>query len=72
MLKEISVTKILQTIQVLKANAKQGMTKNEWDVLKNRNSHFDYDSNYKRTRKPTKSLRFSSARADSAFFDNLD
>ena len=48
------------------------MTKNEWDVLKNKNSHFDYDSNDTRSMNSTKSLRFQKARADSAFFDNPD
>ena len=47
LLKEISITKILRTIRVLKAKAKNGMTKDEWNLLKNKNSHLDYDSDHK-------------------------
>ena len=32
---------------MLKAKAKKGMTKTEWNLLKNRNSHTDYDSEHK-------------------------
>ena len=70
-LKEISITKILRTIRVLKAKEKKGMTKSEWNLIKNRNGHINYDSEYKSRESIATSRHSERENDDSDVFGDL-